>query len=355
MATDSVYCGEFEAPDFSAKSLNLEGIWRFSILPEADGTARGWHKADFDDTYWLEMEVPGSWEEQGVTVENSKTDWPDFKPYGGCAWYRKEVIIPSEWKGYDLLLEMEKIDDMDVTYWNGKEIGRGDNVDYFRSYLISSSTVHYGGANVIAIDVFDGSGDGGLTGGDYLIRPRMPWEGTEISGRCTDPLALYGSDEPVAVDIRIETDFDGKLSGTLKYKVVPFLKEPVVEGGFPVTVSDSESWKDRLYFQPLPPDHYELQVEYCSNGWTIAEGRMTWAVLEPLPEYTGPIEEYRLALGGGALFHLDTEDIPELGHVRLAQQRLAGALWARNDIWRDTLGRNRDQRPLYGSPGVVRQ
>ena len=85
-------------------------------------------------------------------------------------WYRLHLVLPKEWSGHSLVLPLGKIDDSDVTYFNGTEIGRmGDKKTTGwgkdRRYEVPAPLIHFGGDNVIAIQVYNISGGAGLYDG----------------------------------------------------------------------------------------------------------------------------------------------------------------------------------------------
>ncbi|MDN5283937.1 MAG: Sialate O-acetylesterase [Mucilaginibacter sp.] len=115
-----------------------------------------WAEPDFDDSAWQKMTVPTYWEQAGV---------PD---YDGTMWFRKKITIPAAWAGKDLKLSMGGIDDYDVSYFNGAEIGHTELFIYKRSYTIPGSLVK-AGENTIAIRVFDNGGLGGINKGPLQL------------------------------------------------------------------------------------------------------------------------------------------------------------------------------------------
>ena len=70
---------------------------------------------------------------------------------------------PQNWAGQDLTLGLGAIDDNDVTYWNGAQIGATQGWGEKRSYKIPGAQVK-AGRNVIAVRVTDNSGGGGFDG-----------------------------------------------------------------------------------------------------------------------------------------------------------------------------------------------
>jgi len=115
-----------------------------------------WADPAFDDSTWPKMTLPTYWEQAGL---------PD---YDGTLWYRKKVIVPAAWAGKDLQLNMGGIDDFDVSFFNGTEIGHTELFIYKRSYTIPGNLVK-AGENTIAVRVFDNGGLGGINKGPLLL------------------------------------------------------------------------------------------------------------------------------------------------------------------------------------------
>ncbi len=114
---------------------------------------------EYDDTAWPSMALPGNWEERGLTNLN------------GIVWFRRTIELPAAWAGKDLVLRLGPIDEVDVTWFNGRQVGargrsRTREVSFWnvpREYPVPGDVVR-GGTNVIAIRVSDMAGQGGLWG-----------------------------------------------------------------------------------------------------------------------------------------------------------------------------------------------
>jgi alpha-L-fucosidase len=149
-------------PDFSIQwqvalpSLGLTGKWLFQKGDKAE-----WSEPSLNDASWDKVKVPAQWEAMGYQCEHC---------YG---WYRLHLSIPKEWKGHGLVLPLGKIDDADITYFNGKEIGRMGTFppqeqtawNRVRRYEVPAELIHFGKDNVIAIRVYNGTGGAGLYDG----------------------------------------------------------------------------------------------------------------------------------------------------------------------------------------------
>lgn len=131
--------------------------WRkwMDIVAPIDKGMKGWKAvwaaSDYDDSQWKTMDVPGYWEQRGL------------EGFDGLAWFRKEIQIPSKYQGKELALSLSKIDDDDIVYFNGTEIGATTGVDFERRYTIPGELVK-GGRNIIAVRILDTGGNGGFIG-----------------------------------------------------------------------------------------------------------------------------------------------------------------------------------------------
>jgi len=137
---------------------SLEGIWKFSV-----GDDEQWKELSFDDTRWQKIQVPGTWESKG------------YNGYNGFAWYRKNIrfdVLPNQ----DLILKIERIDDADEVFINGRFVGRTGGMppntqtayDVQRTYTIPQSYWQEGN-NIIAIRVYDYYNEGGIIAGPVTL------------------------------------------------------------------------------------------------------------------------------------------------------------------------------------------
>jgi len=129
----------------------------FLLDPGNTGKAAGWADPDIDTQAWTTMPVPGYWETQHPPLN-----------IDGAVWFRTTVDIPPAWSGKDLTLHLGPIDDYDVTYWNGEQIGatgpeQGHTSIIPRNYPIPNALVK-AGKSTLAVRIFDHGGNGGFCG-----------------------------------------------------------------------------------------------------------------------------------------------------------------------------------------------
>ena len=128
---------------------------RVGDLPGVDsGLVAGravWADPAYDDAAWPRLAVPGAWERSG------------YPGMDGVAWYRTEFTLTEREARRGARLSVGVIDDEDVTWVNGVEVGRTSGYAVPRVYEVPATALRPG-RNVLAVRVVDGGGGGGILG-----------------------------------------------------------------------------------------------------------------------------------------------------------------------------------------------
>ncbi|MGD8240431.1 MAG: hypothetical protein PVH68_17890, partial [Armatimonadota bacterium] len=156
---------EFDILPPGAASIGLAGLWRFALDPEGRGVTDGFARSDFDDSEWDLMFAPTKWgwERWGHTREYVAGRGLN-KPYNGLAWYRKRLVIPSAWRGSNLVLRLgPRWNNADWLAVNGRFLNdpaeAGSNGG---SFTIPASLLGFGEPNTLAIRILNENNIGGL-------------------------------------------------------------------------------------------------------------------------------------------------------------------------------------------------
>ncbi len=104
---------------------------------------------NLDTSDWLEVDVPQPWESVGL--EN----------FDGLVWFRRELEIPADWAGQDLLLQLSIIRDFDITWLNGQLLGASQMKGSTRNYTVDATLIKPG-KNVLTVAVLNFEGPGGF-------------------------------------------------------------------------------------------------------------------------------------------------------------------------------------------------
>jgi len=128
---------------------------RIGGLPTVDsGLVAGraaWADPALDDSSWATLPVPGLWEGAG------------YDGLDGIAWYRTAFTLTAAEAAQGARLGLAEIDDNDVTWVNGTEVGRTDGYNRTRVYDVPAVALR-AGRNVVAVRVEDTGGGGGIWG-----------------------------------------------------------------------------------------------------------------------------------------------------------------------------------------------
>lgn len=106
---------------------------------------------NFQDANWPEIKVPSLWENQQI----GNID--------GVVWMRKTIVLSAEQAKKEAVLHLSKVDDEDVTYVNGVQVGTNNIWEAQRIYKIPAGVLKEG-SNVVAVKIIDYSGGGGIYG-----------------------------------------------------------------------------------------------------------------------------------------------------------------------------------------------
>lgn len=172
------------------KSGNAESWIERWYAAHDPGTSGQWQSPEAPAEGWSEIQLPAEFEALG------------WKAFDGIAWFRKTFVVPQDWAGRDLTLELGRIDDIDTTWLNGTRIGSKDNWLAPRQYRVPANAVRPG-TNLLAIRVLDTGGDGGLVGSKEHLKV-FPVDKPETAialegawqGRLAVPQSKIGNNPP---------------------------------------------------------------------------------------------------------------------------------------------------------------
>jgi len=159
--------GKLDVPEYKKRQLDdfnqRQAAWAATIGFRPGNEAPAWALQATGGEGWKEIEVPSEW---------SKTP---VGPHIGLVDYRLVFKVPDAWVEKELVLELGPIDEMDVAWINGKQVGAHLNVyDWAtnREYDIPKGTLKKGD-NILAVRVANTSGLGGINGKPELLKVRV--------------------------------------------------------------------------------------------------------------------------------------------------------------------------------------
>lgn len=123
----------------SRRYMSLEGMWNFHFARHHYDAPEGFQLPGYNDSEWVEFPVPGLFELNGygdIIYKNIGYAWAtQFTPnppyieeknnYTGS--YRKEVVVPADWKGQNIIMHVGSATS-NLTLWvNGKQVGYSED------------------------------------------------------------------------------------------------------------------------------------------------------------------------------------------------------------------------------------
>ena len=244
--------------------LILDGQWDFHI---EGGAPR-------------KLNVPGAWEDQGVTDASPNDPNPAWKPYNGNAFYSRTFDVPEALRGKDLVLLMGPVDDFDWTSLNGREIGHtGEDTPAWysvqRRYPLPAADLKPTG-NLLEVKVYDRGGEGGINGSVLLMTAEQ-----EKQWR-TMPLHVASAKLSAAPDAAIVTLTYEVKGWTIAEEWTISLTRPFASRRVDLTVADASVGT---------PTFDSLHLNLGSLDPALASGRLsapyTWPPLDrPVADFT---------------------------------------------------------------------
>ncbi len=148
--------------------------WRAKLDTNDPGMIGKWFANVFDDSKWKRMKLPTFYETAGLPGHD------------GTVWFRRAIAIPGPHAGKPLTLELGPIDDMDITWFNGIQVGGIEQPGFWtspRKYTVPGKLVKTG-RNVITVRVIDHGWSGGFGGKTTQMR---------MSASGLKPVSIAGS------------------------------------------------------------------------------------------------------------------------------------------------------------------
>jgi len=119
--------------------VSLHGQWNFNYVTSPDQAPANFYSLTFDDSSWGKIPVPGMWELNGygdpmyVNIgypwrghyENNPCLPPTEENHVGS--YRKEIFIPADWKGQQVIAHFGSVTSNIALYVNGKFAGYSED------------------------------------------------------------------------------------------------------------------------------------------------------------------------------------------------------------------------------------
>ena len=263
-----------------ARSLGLNGSWRFHLAPGVAAAPDGIEREDFDDTGWADLPVPSNWQLHGhgsPAYTNIVYPFPVEPPLvpteNPTGDYRRRFDLDAGWLAEPAVLRFDGVDSCARVWLNGRELGvtRGSRlpVEFDVTGLLRA------GPNLLAVRVHQWSS------GSYLEDQDMWW----LSG-IFRAVTLLARPAGGIADYWVRADYDHRDgSGTLRVEAPPGARLSVPELGIadrpvdgPIAAGVVEPWsaeQPRLYEAELATDAERVAPRIGFRTVTVDGGLLT--------------------------------------------------------------------------------
>jgi sialate O-acetylesterase len=252
--------------------------WQDKVLPEP--LLSNWNQPAYDDAKWNKLNAPGIWENQGLSGID------------GVLLFRKSFTVDAANAGKPALLELNKIDDTDITYVNGIKVGETDNAYYFRKYVIPAGILKAGN-NVVAVRINDNGGGGGfrdelpmqITVGSQVESLRGEWQYAIESIKQNLPSSDLGPNEypSVLYNAMLRPLIPYAIQGAIWYQGEANTERAwQYRKAFPLMITD---WR-KQWQQGDFPFYFVQLASYDDGGSTHKDLGYRWAELREAQTHT---------------------------------------------------------------------
>ena len=149
----------------SKNFMTLNGTWKFFWVENADARPTDFFRVGYNDKGWDDMQVPAVWELNGygdpiyVNVgyawRNQYKNNPPFVPTekNHVGSYRKEIVVPADWNGKDIIAHFGSVTSNMYLWVNGKYVGYSEDSKLEAEFNLTPY-LKPGQKNLIAFQVF---------------------------------------------------------------------------------------------------------------------------------------------------------------------------------------------------------
>ena len=294
----------------SANYLSLEGTWKFKWVADADQRPTDFYKADYDDSAWKTMQVPGIWELNGYgdpeyvnvgfgwrymfngddyfkgfkkeyKVTNDSLPVPITDNHVGS--YRRVIELPANWDGKQVVAHFGSVTSNIYLFVNGHYAGYAEDGKVAAEFDITKFVKP--GKNLIAFQTFrwcDGSWD----------EDQDFWRLSGVARNCY----LFAKNPAVQVsNIKITPDLlndyqDGELLINVNVKGNPLIDFQLINANNQVVGKSSGSFHSMLTgsarFTVRNVKKWTAETPYLYTLLTIVKDRKG-NVMEVIPQKVG--------------------------------------------------------------------
>lgn len=269
------------------KTIDISGQWTVQLDSTDVGLNKGWQNRVFEQ----KVNLPGTTDDFGIGVLNklkpglSKPQLSHLtrkNSYIGAAWYTREITVPSNWKGKEFILKLERVIWKTNVWVDGKEVLVGQNSLVSPHYFNLTSYLIPGKKQRITVRVdnrkqFDISLDNMAHA--YTNETQIIWNGIigEMNIEAIDAVHISNLQVQPNIDlnkVKVSVALDNGLQKAQKAElnvvavnkktkksITAFTQKVQLQKGQSVVSLDYNMGKDVQLWSEFSPELYELKVQ----------------------------------------------------------------------------------------------
>lgn len=269
------------------RTIDISGQWTVQLDSTDVGLNKGWQNRVFEQ----KVNLPGTTDDFGIGVLNklkpglSKPQLSHLtrkNSYIGAAWYTREITVPSNWKGKEFILKLERVIWKTNVWVDGKEVLVGQNSLVSPHYFNLTSYLIPGKKQRITVRVdnrkqFDISLDNMAHA--YTNETQIIWNGIigEMNIEAIDAVHISNLQVQPNIDlnkVKVSVALDNGLQKAQKAElnvvavnkktkksITAFTQKVQLQKGQSVVSLDYNMGKDVQLWSEFSPELYELKVQ----------------------------------------------------------------------------------------------
>ena len=148
--------------------------WDGKYYLRGPGMNEKWYSNDYDYSDWEEATLPAFWDDFG------------HASYDGSMWFKKTFDLDTIQLDKDFNIVLNQIDDYDIAWVNGVQVGGSFGKSNFRNYSVPKEILRLKG-NILTVRVFDVGGKGGIYTNPFWGNPILNGRWKYKKGMRIDP------------------------------------------------------------------------------------------------------------------------------------------------------------------------
>lgn len=318
-----------QADEDARYAREVDGYW-VQALANEPGHKEGWSKSDASMAGWGSVQMPAYYPAMDRALEQ----------FDGFVWVARDFEVPAAMAGKPLTLSMPGIDDSDVAWIDGVQVGSTvNNWMQPRSYAVANGLT--AGKHRLTVCVLDIAGQGGFANGAISLRGQggdaidlagaWNWRKGAAAPRVAVPMRRDVSKEPGTEPHEPAAIYNAMMAPCIAYPV-----------------------RGAIWYQGESnagePDAYRKLLPLLMNSWRAKSGNpdMAWGIVQ-LAGFM-PFVENEPAQGAWALLReaqfrgasdgkggmISATDLGDAADIHPRQKREVGerlAAWARNTVY----------------------